>query len=73
MRPAPFPQPTFPFFITNFLKMELLITSASHRIYAKEIADCIEASAAVRGTGIARRTPEYIITKMENRNRLGKI
>lgn len=53
--------------------MELLITSASHRIYAKEIADCIEASAAVRGTGIARRTPEYIITKMENRNRLGKI
>jgi hypothetical protein len=48
--------------------MELLIASASHRIFAKEIADCIAASAAVRGTGIARRTPEYIITKMENGN-----
>jgi len=33
--------------------------------YAKTITDEMEASAQARGTGIAKRSPEYIIKKME--------
>ncbi|WP_290568134.1 GNAT family N-acetyltransferase, partial [Leeuwenhoekiella sp. UBA6783] len=36
--------------------------------YAQYICDTIAESAKVRGTGIAKRTPEYVITKMENGN-----
>ena len=36
--------------------------------YAKQISELIASSAQVRGTGIARRTPEYIVSKIENKN-----
>ena len=48
--------------------MKITIAEKSHSIYANIICDTIADSANVRGTGIARRTPEYIISKMENRN-----
>jgi GNAT superfamily N-acetyltransferase len=48
--------------------MEIIIADKSHSIYAESICEAISESANVRGTGIARRTPEYIITKMENGN-----
>lgn len=48
--------------------MEIVIADKSHSIYAEIICDTIAESANVRGTGIAKRTPEYIITKMENGN-----
>jgi GNAT superfamily N-acetyltransferase len=48
--------------------MKIVIADKSHTIYAKIISDTITESASVRGTGIAKRTPEYIITKMENGN-----
>jgi len=48
--------------------MEIVIADKSHSIYAEIICDTIADSANVRGTGIAKRTPEYIITKMENGN-----
>ena len=48
--------------------MEVVIANKSHIKYAEEICDTIAESATVRGTGIARRTPEYISTKMENGN-----
>ena len=48
--------------------MEIVIADKSHSIYAEIICQTIAESASVRGTGIARRTPEYIITKMENGN-----
>lgn len=35
-----------------------------HTIYASVITDEMEQSAKARGTGIAKRSPEYIITKM---------
>ena len=44
--------------------MELIITDKSHHIYAQIICDSIEAAAQVRGTGIAKRSPEYICSKM---------
>lgn len=46
--------------------MELVIADTSHFKYAQIIADTIGDSAKVRGTGIAKRTPEYI------RNKLGQ-
>ncbi len=41
------------------------IATPDDRVYATIITDEMEASAQARGTGIARRTPEYIIGKME--------
>ncbi|QED36453.1 GNAT family N-acetyltransferase [Antarcticibacterium arcticum] len=48
--------------------MKIVIANNTHAKYAQIICDTIEESAKVRGTGIARRTPEYILTKMENGN-----
>ena len=48
--------------------MKVVIADKSHIKYADAICETIEASAQVRGTGIAKRTPEYIATKMENGN-----
>lgn len=48
--------------------MKVVIANNAHSNYAQIICDTIEESARVRGTGIARRTPEYILTKMHNGN-----
>lgn len=49
-------------------KVDVIIADESHFRFAEEICEVIEESARVRGTGIAKRTPEYIRTKMQNRN-----
>jgi len=48
--------------------MEIVIAHKSHSKYAHVICDTIADAAKVRGTGIAKRTPEYVTTKMENGN-----
>jgi GNAT superfamily N-acetyltransferase len=48
--------------------MKITITDKSHSIYAEIICKTITDAAQVRGTGIAKRKPKYIITKMENGN-----
>ena len=48
--------------------MEIVIAGPEHLHFAKTISLTIEESAKDRGTGIARRTPEYIMEKMQNRN-----
>ena len=48
--------------------MKIVIANKSHSIYAEIICKAIEEASKVRGTGIAKRKPEYIITKMENGN-----
>ena len=48
--------------------MEIVIANKSHTVYAEIICKTIEDAAQVRGTGIAKRKPEYISTKMENGN-----
>ena len=40
------------------------VASEKHRIYVDKILTSIEEAAQVRGTGIARRKPEYIARKM---------
>ncbi|CAM3462493.1 GNAT family N-acetyltransferase [Zobellia roscoffensis] len=48
--------------------MKLIIANKSHIKYAQIISDTITESAKVRGTGIAKRTPEYIQKRLENGN-----
>ena len=47
--------------------MEIVIAGPKHIHFAKQISECIDDSAKVRGTGIARRSPEYIIEKMKQK------
>ncbi|RLK00407.1 GNAT family N-acetyltransferase [Tenacibaculum discolor] len=48
--------------------MRIVIADQSHSKYAEIICQTIDEAALVRGTGIAKRKPEYIITKLENGN-----
>lgn len=48
--------------------MEIVIANKSHSVYADIICKTIEEAAQIRGTGIAKRKPEYILTKLENGN-----
>ena len=48
--------------------MEIVIADKSHSIYANNICETISDAAQVRGTGIAKRTPEYVIEKMKKGN-----
>lgn len=48
--------------------MKIIIANKSHAQYAEIICETIKESAKVRGTGIAQRTPEYVINKMEKGN-----
>ena len=48
--------------------MEIVIAKDKHIKYATDICETIELSAAERGTGIARRSPEYIKKKIKSGN-----
>ncbi|MEM6685386.1 MAG: GNAT family N-acetyltransferase [Bacteroidota bacterium] len=48
--------------------MEIVIANHSHSVYANTICETILLAAQVRGTGIAKRKPEYVISKMEQGN-----
>jgi GNAT superfamily N-acetyltransferase len=48
--------------------LEIIIANKSHAIYAKIICETIANSANIRGTGIAKRTTDYIIQRMNNQN-----
>ena len=48
--------------------MKIVVADKSHSIYANIICETIADAASVRGTGIAKRKPDYIISKMENGN-----
>ena len=46
-------------------KVIVQVATSDHEIYAEEICHLIELSAQQRGTGIAKRTPEYILKKID--------
>lgn len=48
--------------------MQIVIANKSHIIYANIICETIAEAAKVRGTGIAKRKPDYISRKMQNGN-----
>jgi len=45
-------------------KIEIVVANESHLAYVDTILDTISAAAAKRGTGIAKRSPEYIQKKI---------
>jgi hypothetical protein len=45
-------------------EFQILITNESHQDFAQIICNEMEASAMARGTGIAKRSPEYVKDKM---------
>lgn len=46
-------------------KIDVMVADASHEVYVDTILDTIEAAAKVRGTGIAKRTHDYVAQKMK--------
>lgn len=46
------------------MEFHVIVANESHTKFAQEIVDEMYVSAQERGTGIARRTPEYIVEKM---------
>lgn len=48
--------------------MEIVIATDKHIKFAKCISETIDKSAEQRGTGIAKRTPEYVEAKIRNGN-----
>lgn len=50
---------------TSMTEIDVIVADASHAAYADDICNEILVSARERGTGIARRTPEYITEKMQ--------
>ncbi len=47
------------------IDFNILVATSEHIKYAEEISQVIETSAAARGTGIAKRSKEYIVNKIE--------
>jgi hypothetical protein len=50
------------------MNIKIEVASAKHEKYAEAICQLIEDSAKARGTGIAKRQPEYIKTKLRKGN-----
>lgn len=46
------------------VEIKVIVADASHEKYVDEILETISAAAKVRGTGIAKRTHEYVAQKM---------
>lgn len=49
------------------IEIKVVIAGEEHIPYVQTILDTIEAAAKVRGTGIAKRTPEYVELKMKEK------
>ncbi|MDF2157978.1 GNAT family N-acetyltransferase [Algoriphagus sp. CAU 1675] len=47
------------------ISFQILVADSSHKEYAETITDEMANSAKARGTGIAKRSPEYIQSKMD--------
>lgn len=47
------------------ITFQIIVADSSHKVYSAIIADEMENSAKARGTGIAKRSPAYLETKMD--------
>ncbi len=47
------------------ISFQITVANPSHKVYSTQITDEMENSAKARGTGIAKRTPAYVETKMD--------
>ncbi|GAB1374873.1 GNAT family N-acetyltransferase [Bacteroidales bacterium] len=48
------------------MSVSIVVADSSHTVYAEKICELMYISAQERGTGIARRSPEYIAKKMSD-------
>lgn len=48
------------------MKVNIYVADESHSVYAEEICELVFVSAQERGTGIAKRSPEYVKEKMRD-------
>lgn len=48
------------------MKVNIYVADESHTVYAEEICELVFVSAQERGTGIAKRSPEYVKEKMRD-------
>lgn len=48
------------------MKVNIYVADESHAVYAEEICELVFVSAQERGTGIAKRSPEYVKEKMRD-------
>lgn len=48
----------------NVLKIDIMVANENHLVYVDDILETIAEAAKIRGTGIARRSPEYIRKKI---------
>ena len=53
------------FFTLDAQNIIIRVATPQDKVYAKTITDEMESSAKARGTGIARRPPEYVAQKMD--------
>ena len=51
--------------IEQTIEVDVLVASADHMVFAEEICEQMAVAAKIRGTGIAKRAPEYICKKMD--------
>lgn len=49
----------------NSMNTQVLVATQAHAFFAEQICNEMESSAKARGTGIAKRSPEYLVKKME--------
>ncbi|SFT54175.1 hypothetical protein SAMN04489724_1235 [Algoriphagus locisalis] len=47
------------------ISFQIIVANPSHKEYSSQITDEMENSAKARGTGIAKRSPAYVETKMD--------
>jgi hypothetical protein len=47
------------------VNFQIIVADSAHKVYSTIIADEMENSAKARGTGIAKRSPAYLETKMD--------
>lgn len=47
------------------ISFQIIVANPSHKVYSSQITDEMENSAKARGTGIAKRSPAYVETKMD--------
>ena len=50
-------------------EIRVMVADATHEKYVDTILQTIAEAAKVRGTGIAKRSPEYVATKMREAKR----
>ncbi len=55
----------FNYLIVDNQNIIIRVATAADKLYSKTITDEMEASAAARGTGIAKRSPDYIEQKID--------